>query len=661
VKPNCLVRCISLLVLASAALTAQVARQQTVVPLKNWATPLYWQPNQTERESAAQASPQLIVSPITVSTLLFSANAVSTSALTFVAITPCRLVDTRGSGAGFNGMAPFSGPSITSGGTITIPVQSAAEATADTTPAPCGTIPAIAQAYSFNLTVIPHSAGAIDFVTLWPSAATRPVVATLDDPQGAILSNAAIVPAGTPSGGVSVYNAGPGVTDVVLDMNGYFAAPTDLSGNTAIGAGALDNNPSGGYNTATGYAALATNTSGYYNTATGVDAMAYNTVGAENTATGVQALFNNTSGNSNTAIGMSALSANTSGSGNTATGFNALLSNTTGGSNTAGGVGALQNNTTGAGNTASGVDALQGNTTGASNTASGASALQANTTGGSNMASGFSALQSNSTGSSNTADGAQALQDNTTGASNTASGFGALNANTTGGNNTASGTSALASNTTGNSNIAIGFEAALGVAGTNSNNIHIGNQGVSTDGSGSTGVIRIGAQGTQTSTYIAGIYGGAPAASNLLVCVDGNGTLGTTGCTSTASSRRFKEQITDMGDSSGKLFQLRPVTFFYKPEYDDGSHTLQYGLIAEEVAKLYPEMVGYDKDGQPSSVKYQALAPMLLNEVQKQNAQLQSQVQLQQEENRKLEDRLAALEALLSTLTSTAARPASSQ
>jgi hypothetical protein len=91
-----------------------------------------------------------------------------------------------------------------------------------------------------------------------------------------------------------------------------------------------------------------------------------------------------------------------------------------------------------------------------------------------------------------------------------------------------------------------------------------------------------------------------------------------------------------MGESSTKLLQLRPVTFFYKPQYDDGSHTLQYGLIAEEVAKLYPDMVGYDKDGQPSSVKYQSLAPMLLNEVQKQNAQIE-----------KLEDRLAALEALL--------------
>lgn len=123
-----------------------------------------------------------------------------------------------------------------------------------------------------------------------------------------------------------------------------------------------------------------------------------------------------------------------------------------------------------------------------------------------------------------------------------------------------------------------------------------------------------------------------------------------------------------MGDSSSKLLQLRPVTFLYKPEYDDGSHSLQYGLIAEEVAKLYPEMVGYDKDGQPNSVKYQSLLPMLLNEVQKQNEQLQNQsvqfredVQLQQEENRKLEDgnrklevRLAALEALLSSATAVA-------
>ena len=139
-------RAVSLLVLLPLALTAQVARQaDNMVPLKNWATPLYWQPKQAETQASGKALPQL----------QFSANAVSADALTFIAITPCRLVDTRGAAAGFNGMDPFAGPSIAAKGTLTVPVQSPTEATANTTPAPCGVIPSIAQAYSFNLTVVP--------------------------------------------------------------------------------------------------------------------------------------------------------------------------------------------------------------------------------------------------------------------------------------------------------------------------------------------------------------------------------------------------------------------------------------------------------------------------------------------------------------------------
>ena len=99
-----------------------------------------------------------------------------------------------------------------------------------------------------------------------------------------------------------------------------------------------------------------------------------------------------------------------------------------------------------------------------------------------------------------------------------------------------------------------------------------------------------------------------------------------------------------MGDSSSKLFELRPVNFFYKPEFDSGSHLLQYGLIAEDVAKVYPELVAYDKNGEILSIKYQLLAPMLLNEMQKQAAHIHS-----------LEERLAALEALLGKLPATAA------
>ncbi len=147
--------------------------------------------------------------------------------LQFFPVTPCRLVDTRGAAANFNGIAPFSGPSLAAQGTMTIPVQSAAEALADTTPAPCGAIPSTAQAYSFNLTVVPHD-GAVDYVTLWPSGLAKPFVATLDDPQGEIVDNAAIVPAGTSSGGVNVYNSGPSAADIVIDMNGYFATPTSL-------------------------------------------------------------------------------------------------------------------------------------------------------------------------------------------------------------------------------------------------------------------------------------------------------------------------------------------------------------------------------------------------------------------------------------------------
>ncbi len=148
--------------------------------------------------------------------------------LQFYPMVPCRLVDTRGAAAGFNGIDPFAGPSIPSGGTLTIPVQSALEAGTDTEPTPCGAIPSTAEAYSFNLTVVPVVArGAVDYVSLWPAGSPQPFVATLNDPEGLIAANAAIVPAGTPSGGVSVFNAGPTAANVVIDMNGYFAPPTN--------------------------------------------------------------------------------------------------------------------------------------------------------------------------------------------------------------------------------------------------------------------------------------------------------------------------------------------------------------------------------------------------------------------------------------------------
>jgi len=144
-------------------------------------------------------------------------------------------VDTRGIAAGFNGTAPFSGPSIAAAATLTIPVQSATEASTNTEPAPCGVIPSTAQAYSLNLTVVPAGGGRVDYISMWPAGESQPFVATLDDPQGAIVSNAVIVAAGSPTGGISVYNAGPATTDVIIDMNGYFVpVPSSVFGSNSL-------------------------------------------------------------------------------------------------------------------------------------------------------------------------------------------------------------------------------------------------------------------------------------------------------------------------------------------------------------------------------------------------------------------------------------------
>ena len=246
-KPNCLACVVSLLVLASGALTAQVARHETVVPLKNWATPLYWQPSQPEREIAAQGVRQKGGAQ-----LVFSANQVSNTALTFIAITPCRLIDTRGPSANFNGISPFSGPSIAPMTTVTFPVQSAAEASADTEPAPCGTIPSIAQAYSLNLTLVPAGGGRVNYVSLWAVRLSAAFRLDLGRYSRFDRVQCGHCPGGnTVNGGISVFNDGPTTTaDVIIDMNGFFAAPSDLNGNTAIGTLTLANNTTGINNTA---------------------------------------------------------------------------------------------------------------------------------------------------------------------------------------------------------------------------------------------------------------------------------------------------------------------------------------------------------------------------------------------------------------------------
>jgi hypothetical protein len=332
-----------------------------------------------------------------------------------------------------------------------------------------------------------------------------------------------------------------------------------------------------------------------------------------NTAEGFDALLSLTSGSDNTAIGIDALERNTSGSFNTATGAGALLENTIGLNNTAIGFEALFSNTTGANNTANGSDALLNNTTGFDNTAAGANALERNTTGANNTANGFQALNSNTTGNFNTANGVEALFSNTTGFDNTAIGVEALNNNTTGGNNTANGVQALNNNTTGGNNIALGHLAGQNLT-TGSNNIDIGNVGVATEAN----TIRIGAEGTQASTFVAGISG-ATVPKGVAVIIDSSGHLGTT-----KSSACFKEEIKPMGDASEAILALKPVTFRYKRELDpDGIR--QFGLIAEQVEKINPDLVARDEKGQVYTVRYDAVDAMLLNEFLKEHRKVEEQ------------------------------------
>ena len=302
---------------------------------------------------------------------------------------------------------------------------------------------------------------------------------------------------------------------------------------------------------------------------------------------------------------------------------------------------------TGFDNTFTGVYAGYSNTNGAQNSFSGAFAGYSNTYASSNTFSGYQAGYSNTSGSPNSFYGDQAGRSNTTGSYNTFSGHVAGYSNTVGNSNAFFG-SAAGYSSTGSYNTFVGFQAG-NLNTTGNNNIYIGNLGASSGTESST--IRIGGDlgsgyGSQTAAHIAGIYGSSVGGSGIAVYVDNNGQLGTV-----LSSRRFKEHIVDMGDTS-RLFQLRPVTFFYKPQYDDGSHTLQYGLIAEEVAKVYPEMVAYDKDGQPYTVKYQYLAPMLLNELQKQHTVVAAQqdvIKTQQKQIDEMRQRLSRLESLIPT------------
>jgi hypothetical protein len=349
-----------------------------------------------------------------------------------------------------------------------------------------------------------------------------------------------------------------------------------------------------------------------------------------NYAQGDDALSKDNNGTSNEAVGIGPLENNYNGNNNSAYGFGALNTNYNGSNNSAFGSAALMGNYDSSDNSAFGAFALYNNSSGAENAAFGYKALTQDYDGWYNSAFGSQSLYSNIMGVGNSAFGYQSLYSDGSGNYNVASGYYALQANTGGHYNTAAGAFALGNNALGNYNVGIGYAAGYNLSAGATNNIDIQSWGAAGDNN----IIRIG-NGTHTAFYAAGVFG-TLTSGGTEVYINNDGLLGTKN-----SSIRFKEDVHDMAAASDGLLRLRPVTYRYKQPYADGSKPIDYGLIAEEVAAVYPDLVVRDADGQIQTVQYQKLTPMLLNEVQKEHRLLEQQ----EATIEKLEKRLAALEA----------------
>jgi hypothetical protein len=342
-----------------------------------------------------------------------------------------------------------------------------------------------------------------------------------------------------------------------------------------------------------------------------------------NTAVGQNALFSLTTGVWNTALGGYTLYSDTTGAGNTAVGLNALRRDVSGNLNTAVGLNALSANTDGDNNCAFGVNALVANTTGYNNNAFGFGALALNTTGGTNCAFGDHALTHHQTGSGNNAFGLEALFRHENGQSNNAFGATALASNVNGNNNTAAGDRAL-ENCTGNSNTALGHLAGFN-ATSGSGNVYIG-------------YAMLGFAGENNHTYIRNIN--STTLSGDFVTVDlFTGLLG-----HATSSRRYKEQIRPLGAASEAIYRLQPVSFRYKRQIDP-IQSLEYGLVAEDVAKVDPNLAIRNGQDEIESVRHTAVTTMLLSEFLKTHNTVQDRA-------RKLRDQ----ENIISQLEATLAR-----
>jgi len=263
----------------------------------------------------------------------------------------------------------------------------------------------------------------------------------------------------------------------------------------------------------------------------------------------------------------------------------------------------------------------------------------------SNTAEGTQALFSNTTGNANTAIGVGTLYKNTTGTGNTATGMAALGSNTTGFSNTAIGTMALMMNTTGNYNVTLGVSAGESLS-TGDNNIDIGHNVSGVAGESNT--IRIGNKDI-IATYISGITG-QTVVGGAAVFVDSSGKLGTM-----TASTRFSDQIKPMNKASEAILTLKPVTFRYKQEIDP-KRIQRFGLIAEEVEKVDPDLVGRDEKGKVYSVRYDAVNAMLLNEFLKEHRTVKEQGAMIARQQKQIEALTAGLQKVSAQLE--ASKPA---
>src|SRR5260221_1857288 len=315
--------------------------------------------------------------------------------------------------------------------------------------------------------------------------------------------------------------------------------------------------------------------------------------------------------------------------------------------NTSAGADALISNTTGIENTTTGAYSMYKNSTGNFNNAAGYQALYGNTTGFGNAADGYQALFTNSQGNNNTAFGYQVLYSNSTGVGNAGQGAFALQHNSTGSGSTGLGNHALQFSN-GSRNAALGFYAGFTLT-SGSNNIDIGNPG---GAAGESSTIRIGTTPTttagnvlapHTATYIAGITG--TQVTGAAVYVTASGQLGVL-----ASSERYKTDIAPIASSPNKLRQLRPVSYHLKTE---PKGDVQYGLIAEEVDQVYPELVIRDESGKVQGVRYEELTPMLLAEMQQQQqlgAAQAAKIEAQDQHAATLDAEISALTGQLTAL-----------